>query len=137
MTSIGCCPSTRSFAISCIRVKIPQSDVVASRFVCHIPNFYILMKNRNTTLWNWIEFVVKQSASNIMHGICEVVQLQVLLNLFRVEVIFCTTYLFSIKTIIPRFNGNVITILVCDGLHIGYLLIYTSNGCWPYSFHQL
>ena len=127
-------PCTGTLAGTCIRIEIPQADMLSGSFVLDFPNANIRMIDRK--IRNRRERKIEQLTGNPEHTFAKFFKLQIRLHFIRIQIVLCFANLFRIVTVIPRLDLDTGFFLVGQCLHVSDLFVNTGDGGFPHRHHQ-
>ncbi len=102
----------------------------------YLPDLYVGMKHGYFAFRHGLKGKVEQLAGDEEHRLAQLVELQVLLHLVRVEVVLGLAHLLRVVTVVPGLDGDVV-LTVGDRLHVGDLLPYLPDCRGPYCLQEL
>ena len=95
------------------------------------------MEDRHGAGFDRRELESEQLPGDEKHRLAQPVELQVRLDLVRVQVVLRPPDFFRIVAVVPGLDGDPRAFLVGDRLHVGDLLAHAGHGGGPNGLHQL
>ena len=110
--------------------------MVARSLVFDLPYPHVRVVDRHRAFCHRFEVEIEDFTCDEEHRLAELIQLQILFDLVRIEVVFGSTHFFGIETVVPGLDHDICAFGIRNGLHISDFLCNTCNGRGPDCLQQ-